>query len=877
MRKEELYTALESIIGSEVNDTTDLSNLVSGPNSTPLLELLPDKFGRGALWHKEEYLACCATAYQLYDIIHAWEIGARDAALKLHLHALRLSFVNKPSFFYEAVTPLVYPELDISCVNWPVISEETAWPSDDFNEYYASDALAVLLNNAGLVVPQQLYDDLTTVGDVYQVLHEYTCTHAEAWQEIKSFSTSPSFEKIRTKNRVYIDKGGLFNTFLNEDSFLFLARPRRFGKSVLLDMLSCLYSGNNAALFKGTELAQKAANIDPCHVIQMSWTEAIFETSVDPVLLLKKTIIQRLVKGLVAGARAGEGAEANNESDACAQAQAQAQFEEKHRKVLDAAKNLAKQSTIEEFEFTGIIVQLLEQCYDPARPFVLLIDEYDAPANEFLANSEILPQIMTVYRMFFGMIKLIAKLFSLVFITGISKFSDVGVFSGFNLRNDLSENQTYESIVGFSQLELYTGYFLHLAYIAQSLTLRYYPMAPSSSSQQTWLDLAANHSSLALLLSQLKHHYNGYSFGASCYDSGRVYNPWSVVNFIQYHEEIQGKYRPNTTIFTNSWVESGSFANSFFVHKMQSMATKSYEVRWKLLGLLSDLLSGGPYEIALDAINQSPHLYTDEQCVEFGASFLYRAGYLTWYDSKHLCIPNLEIRDALDALFTTCIKSWLAVSNSKIKDSDLLDSKGSAKNTSVLNLDNLKRFFNGILLCFSSSYLSTVSEHLIRDIILVALRNNPDLHAVYVIREEPVAGGRADLVIETDTTKPHQVHSIEFKLVDSKTAVDKAAAEAKKQVLTRQYSKHHIECDVFRYIAVFYNSAAKTTTGQTATDQTATDQTTTSKKRDASHVNQITCERLEPVDFHEVVGALVNSPKTATNKAESDSGSPVQQ
>ncbi len=852
MRKEELYTALQDIAGSEVNDNTDLSSLVSDPDNTPLLELLPAKFGRGALWSKKEYLTCCATAYQLYDVIHAWEGGARAAALQLHLHALRLSLVNKPTFFYEAVTPLVYPELDVSCVDWPVVSEKTAWTSDVSQDYYASDALAVLLNNAGLVVPQKLYEDLTTVGEVYQALHEYTCTHAEAWQEIKYFSMSPSFEQIRTKNRVYIDKGGLFNTHLNEDSFLFLARPRRFGKSVLLDMFACLYAGNNAALFKGTELEQKATNIDPCHVIQMSWSEAIFETSVDPVLLLKKTIIQRLVKGLVAGARAGEGAEANNENNTCAQAQAL--FEEQHHKVLNSAQNLANQSTIEEFEFTDIIVQLFEQCYDPARPFVLLIDEYDAPANEFLANSEILPQIMTVYRMFFGMIKLRAKLFSLVFVTGISKFSDVGVFSGFNLRNDLSENQTYESIVGFSQLELYTGYFLHLAYIAQSLTSRYYPIAPRSNSQQAWLDLAANHSSLAVLLSQLKRYYDGYSFGSSCYDSGRVYNPWSVVNFIQYHEEKQGQYRPNTMIFTNSWVESGSFANSFFVHKMKSMATKSYEVRWKLLCLLSDLLYGEPYEIAIKAVNQSPHLYNDEHCVEFGASFLYRAGYLTWHDSEHLCIPNLEVRAALDDLFKGSIKNWLARSDSQpnLTDSDLLDVKGAADKDAVLNLDNLKRFFNDTLLCFSSSYLRKVREHFTSDIISVALKNSTSLHKVSVVKEAQEAGGRANLVIKIANTEPPQIHCIEFKQVKSKSAVRQAVIRAKDQVLSRGYPEQYPDCEVFQYIAVFYNSEANTA----------------GLRNGKVKAYKITCERLEPVGYHEKRGKSAKSAMASSFRAD---------
>ncbi len=850
MKKEELYTALEGINGSEVNDNTDLSSLVSATNNTLLLELLSDNAWFESLWSREEYLACCATVYQLYSLIKA----AKKGSLQLHLQALRLSLMNKPSFFYEAVTPLVCPELDVSCVDWPVVSAETVW------NYQASDQLAILLDNAGLLVPQHLYKTKPTVGDVYQVLHDYTRTHAEAWQEIKEATDSSSFQTICEGNYVYVDKCALIKQFLKKGTFLFLARPRRFGKSVLLDMLSCLYSGQSD-LFVGTTFEAETQNMPACHVVRMDWSSILTKNIAEPELKLKSELIRLLASSLVKGAA----------NPAC--------FEEQHCKFLDDAITLAKQSVISDSDFTDAISRLLDGCYDRTHPYVLLIDEYDAPANAFLADSEHLNGIMSLYQQFFSLIKGRNALFEFVFITGISKFRDVGVFSGFNNLRDLSEHIACKSLVGFTQQDLYTGYFLHLVCVAQGLTLRYLPLVkseqdgqrelgeqgeqgePNDAVQQDWLkewcelaDKPNKSSSLALLLAQLKRYYDGYCFYPERKNSlNQVYNPWSIVNFLKYHEESQAQYSSDLRVFSNYWVESGSFVNSFFVHKMEFMSSKTYDVRRKLLGLLNDLLHDQSYRTDLETMNLSPHLYTYNRCVEFGAAFLYRAGYLTWQSRDHLCIPNLEVRFALASLFQGSIKDWLDLDGADLalRAVDVFAKQevaaAAAENghsmPQALNLDNLKRFFTGILRYCSSSYFSKVNENYIRDFILIALANNRDLNPdeITLIKEEDIAGGRADLVIKRTDTKPPQIHSIEFKVVDSLDDVAKAGSEATTQVLAHHYSEQHTaNCRVFQYIAVFYNAAADS-----------------SRKKD--EVKQITCELLDQVGYHEKIGNLITS------------------
>ena len=274
-------------------------------------------------------------------------------------------------------------------------------------------------------------------------------------------------------------------------------------------------------------------------------------------------------------------------------------------------------------------------------------------------------------------------------------------------------------------------------------------------------------------------------------------------------------------------------------------------MRRKLLGLLNDLLHDIPYSADLNTINLSPHHYTDNRCVEFGAAFLYRAGYLTWQDSDHLGIPNREVRFALESLFQGCIQDWLDLDGSNLalraayvfaKTKAVVAVANGQEMPQVLNLDNLKRFFNGILQYCSSSYLSEVTENYIRDFILIALVNNKRLNpdSITVIPEESIAGGRADLVIKRAGITPIQIHSIEFKKVDALKDVAKADSEAAQQVHDHHYSEYHTTngCQVFQYVAVFYNAAADTS-------------------KEKVGANQITCEVLRQVGYHEVVGGLL--------------------
>ena len=179
----------------------------------------------------------------------------------------------------------------------------------------------------------------------------------------------PSFKSIISDNCVYVDKGGILKNLLTKSSVLFIARPRRFGKSVLLDMLLRLYSGESY-LFEGTALESKAQNMPPCHVVRMSWAEILTADSVDPENTLKANLIQLLHEGMINGA-----------SNV-------AEFRAQHHELLMRAKALSDSaspiSPISDVAFGGIIKDLLTECYDSARPYVLLIDEYDAPANAFL-------------------------------------------------------------------------------------------------------------------------------------------------------------------------------------------------------------------------------------------------------------------------------------------------------------------------------------------------------------------------------------------------------------------------------------------------------------------------------------------------------------
>ena len=275
-----------------------------------------------------------------------------------------------------------------------------------------------------------------------------------------------SFEMLRTRKNVYVDKTEYIYHLLTEGMYYFLSRPRRFGKSLLVSTLRCLFEGKRE-LFNGLWIAEHS---------DWEWEQ-------HPVILLDFNGIshdtpQHLELGLT-----------DTLTD-IAQA---------HSIVLE--KSLLKE------QFKELILKLY---HSTGQSVVVLIDEYDKPIIDHLGQGEDRLHIADVNRdiqkQFFGVLKdgTVMDVLRMVFITGISRFSRVSIFSELNNLYDLSMHTQYADMLGYTQAELEHYFAAHIQNLAHNLGYTEDEMQ-----------------------AQLAQYYDGYRFSVR---DVHVYNPYSILN-----------------------------------------------------------------------------------------------------------------------------------------------------------------------------------------------------------------------------------------------------------------------------------------------------------------------------------------------------------
>ena len=362
-----------------------------------------------------------------------------------------------------------------------------------------------------------------------------------------------SFEKIRLGNYLYVDKTKQILQLIQNGECYFLSRPRRFGKSLTISTLGAMFKGK-AELFKGlyAEDWVKEQSKHPSPVIKLDMSVlGSYENKKE----LKQSIINYLVRYYIEEYKLDIVVKDNSDDV-----------------FLDVINNLYKQF--------GYVV--------------ILIDEYDKPITDNINNLEKANEMRETLRSFYGVLKGCSQV-KFIMITGVSKFSKTGVFSSLNNLSDVSMDEEYFDVVGYTQDEL-EKYFVD------------------------WFEKPMKKHSLNReeLLAKIEDYYDGFSFDGMT----RVYNPFSVLNFFK-----QG-------YFENYWYDSGmpSFLAKYLkAHKIND--PKEYIQK----NVYSNFISSHEIENA---------------SVE---SFLYQAGYLTIKERKGnvlvLDYPNEEVRSSMDRLF----------------------------------------------------------------------------------------------------------------------------------------------------------------------------------------------------------------------------------
>jgi hypothetical protein len=267
-----------------------------------------------------------------------------------------------------------------------------------------------------------------------------------------------TFSDIRENDYVYVDKTREIHRLIEQGKAFFLSRPRRFGKSLLVSTLEAIFKGNKA-LFEGLYIADKIDWDERNPVIKLDWSSL----------------------GHASATQMEEGA---------------AIYLNKIAASYDI--NLEQKLASNRFE------ELLQGLHKKeGRQVVVLVDEYDMPILDALSGPiETIDEIRNFLQSFYRVLKAADEHLRFVFLTGVSKFSKVSIFSGLNNLRDITLSNDYATICGYTQKELEHYFAAYIEDLAQ-----------------------AEHSDRQGVLDRIRHWYNGFSWDGI----HTVYNPFSTL------------------------------------------------------------------------------------------------------------------------------------------------------------------------------------------------------------------------------------------------------------------------------------------------------------------------------------------------------------
>ena len=462
-----------------------------------------------------------------------------------------------------------------------------------------------------------------------------------------------TFETIIDGNYVYVDKTDLVYS-LAQEHVCFLSRPRRFGKSLLLSTLDAYFSGHKE-LFKGLKMEALESKWDVYPVFRIDFAKGRFDVEGGLEQVLEEYV--------------------SNWESIYGKSDIYTTLSSRFQYVLEQAT--AK---------TG-------------RKAVVLIDEYDKPLLDVL-EEELEDVNRSILKDFYGTFKAADASLRFVLLTGVTKFSQITVFSGFNQPNDISMDSKYDAICGITETELHTVFAEAIIQMATRL-------------EYTVDEMKA----------VLKKQYDGYHFSNVLLD---VYNPFSVINAFNKNRIDSYWYKSGTPTYLVKLLEG---------HKvnMQKLTSRTYESQ---------------YFVDYRADAEEP------------LAMLYQSGYLTikGYDKRYgeytLDYPNVEVAKGFVTLMAN---SYLKKAESEasywIVNLDRMLRRGA--------LDDIREAFTAFLA--SIPYEANKDERAkdfethFQYTFYIIFRL---LSCYTTLIEKQNSKGRADIIVESD----NDVYIFEFKL-----------------------------------------------------------------------------------------------------------------
>jgi hypothetical protein len=293
-----------------------------------------------------------------------------------------------------------------------------------------------------------------------------------------------SFSVLRSTDCLYVDKTAYIHRMTGSGRIYFLSRPRRFGKSLLVSTLDALFKGQKE-LFEGLYIYDK-----------WDWTQQY------PVIRIDfGGLSHRTTEALI-----------NSLSDLV--------------KITASKNGIVLEST----ELPDRFRELIEQLHSSTgQPVVVLVDEYDKPITDHLSNPEVMQTNRETLHDFYQVLKAADEHIRFIFLTGVSKFSGVSVFSALNNPDDITLDDRYASICGYTQEELESNFTEYIAAAAQKLSM----------SRETLLD-------------EIRTWYDGYSWDGET----PVYNPYSTMSFFKKERFTDYWFRTGTPTFLMELLKS---------------------------------------------------------------------------------------------------------------------------------------------------------------------------------------------------------------------------------------------------------------------------------------------------------------------------------
>lgn len=353
-----------------------------------------------------------------------------------------------------------------------------------------------------------------------------------------------NFESLINDGYVYVDKTSLVYKMVATGRYYFLSRPRRFGKSLLLSTIEAYLSGKKE-LFKGLAIEK----------LEQKWEE-------HPILHLDLNT------------------ENYKEPDSL-------------RRRLDNTLSYWEQlygtrevETSLPLRFEGIVRRA---CEKTGHRVVILVDEYDKPMLQAIGNEALQAEYRSLLKAFYSVLKSQDRYIKLAFLTGVTKFGKVSVFSDLNNLDDISMDYRYIDICGITDKELHENFDGDVALLGEKNGL---------TKEECY--------------AKLKEQYDGYHFSK---DGEGLYNPFSILNTLSKME------------FSDYWFETGT--PSFLVYLLKHS-------NYRLDRITEEQVSGDLLN-SIDSMSRNP------------IPVIYQSGYLTikGYDDRfgiyRLGFPNKEV------------------------------------------------------------------------------------------------------------------------------------------------------------------------------------------------------------------------------------------